>query len=377
MIQKYFKISLAVLCLAVFAACEQGYEPMSNAVYFGEAQTVTSKNVTVKGTGATSTVYLSLATAADADVVATLSNDASVLEDFNRRNGTNYLVLPSSYYTMSETKCTIEAGKISSPVIDININPFDDNLEVSEKYAIPVKISSASGADILAPSDHMVILCDKIIDTQILMTTGGNTAATTVVNRYDEGIKMMNSKEWTIEFLTYSNSYSSNRHIFSINDADVVCPLFGRFGELSHEYNEIQIKICNVPLYSPTLYEPKKWYHVAITCDGTTIRLYQNGVQDYIGDSPEPNQVYVASQITLRCGNAGALSEFRIWNKVRTQAEIANNMYAVNPTSEGLEAYWKIDDGAGATVYKDYTGNGWDIPAMKGTWQAQSYPPEN
>ena len=42
---------------------------------------------------------------------------------------------------------------------------------------------------------------------------------------------------------------------------------------------------------------------------------------------------------------------------MRTQEEIVSNVYEVDPTSEGLVAYWKCDEGAGDTI-RDHTGNG-------------------
>lgn len=373
MINSWNKYALAVLCL-VFAACEQTLQPLSNAVYFGEAQTSKSKNVTVKEDGAAASVYLSLAAPSETDVEVVLSNDEQVLDAFNKRNGTTYKLLPSNYYSLSSTQCVIEAGKLSSEIVDVNINAFGGDLEAAEKYAIPVKIASATGADILEASDHMVILCDRIINTQVLMTKGGSTVSTTQVTSDTETI--CNSATWTFEFLTYSTSYLRNSHIFSLNHSEINCPVFGRFAEYDHDLDEIQVKICNIPLYGISRFEPNRWYHVAITCDGSSIRLYQDGVLDLTADSPEPNRTYLWNMLTLRCGNPGALSEVRIWNTVRTQAEIANNMYAVNPRSSGLEVYWKLDDGPGVAKAKDYTENGWDIPMMNGTWQTQSFPPE-
>lgn len=34
-------------------------------------------------------------------------------------------------------------------------------------------------------------------------------------------------------------------------------------------------------------------------------------------------------------------------------------MYAIDPTTEGLEAYWKMDEGSGNN-FKDYAGHGND-----------------
>ncbi len=40
------------------------------------------------------------------------------------------------------------------------------------------------------------------------------------------------------------------------------------------------------------------------------------------------------------CGN---IAEVRIWSVARTQQEIWDNMYSVDPQTEGLAAYWKFD----------------------------------
>ena len=55
----------------------------------------------------------------------------------------------------------------------------------------------------------------------------------------------------------------------------------------------------------------------------------------------------------------GRMAEVRIWNKVLTLEEIEkdNHMFEVDPASEGLVAYWKMDDGEGSII-KDHTANG-------------------
>ena len=55
----------------------------------------------------------------------------------------------------------------------------------------------------------------------------------------------------------------------------------------------------------------------------------------------------------------GEISELRIWTVQRTQEQIASNMYTVDPTTDGLLAYWKFNEGAGNTV-KDYSMYGND-----------------
>ncbi|MBF1371791.1 MAG: hypothetical protein HXN18_08365, partial [Porphyromonas sp.] len=55
------------------------------------------------------------------------------------------------------------------------------------------------------------------------------------------------------------------------------------------------------------------------------------------------------------------MSEVRFWSVVRTASQIRQNRYAVDPTTPGLMAYWKLDDGAG-TSFKEYTGK---TPALE------------
>ncbi|MEG2062036.1 MAG: LamG-like jellyroll fold domain-containing protein, partial [Alistipes sp.] len=55
----------------------------------------------------------------------------------------------------------------------------------------------------------------------------------------------------------------------------------------------------------------------------------------------------------------GLISEVRVWNTVRTPEQIWKYMYDVEPTTEGLCAYWKFNEGEGNVVV-DQTGHGND-----------------
>ena len=58
----------------------------------------------------------------------------------------------------------------------------------------------------------------------------------------------------------------------------------------------------------------------------------------------------------------GEMSEVRIWDHCLTEEEInaPTQFYTVSPASEGLTAYWKMDDGEG-TLLKDSSPNGNDL----------------
>lgn len=357
-------------------ACGQEYNALENSIYFGEAQSLDSKSVTIEEQGALTSVFLSLAAPVDKQVVAEVNADPAVLNEFNRKHGTDYVLLPESYFNLEKSKCTIEAGKLSSPMIDINIKPFDAHLEVSTKYAIPLRIVSAEGAPLLEASSRIMILCDKVINTKTYFTNGGTRYQYEVQEGDDLSKDML---EFTVEFLVNCNSFAKNKHVLSITDASSKSRgnLFARFGEFDHPYDEFQFKFTHVPFYPPTLFAPKRWNHIAITSDGFTMKLYQNGKLDMVVDQPDPGVRFNWDSFLFQTGNPGALSEIRIWRTVRSRVQIESNMYAVNPTSEGLISYWKIDEGEGSVVH-DYTGHGRDIVMPTGgKWVDQKFPPEN
>ena len=53
------------------------------------------------------------------------------------------------------------------------------------------------------------------------------------------------------------------------------------------------------------------------------------------------------------------IREVRMWSKAISQTQISENMYAVDPLSEGLEAYYKMNEGSGNAI-KDATEHGND-----------------
>ncbi|MDQ2179492.1 LamG-like jellyroll fold domain-containing protein [Marinifilum sp. D714] len=103
------------------------------------------------------------------------------------------------------------------------------------------------------------------------------------------------------------------------------------------------------------------WHHVAATGNGTTLKLYIDGVEVASGGSGTPS--YGSSTDPLRIGagvwnetassNAfdGQMSTVRFWNVARKEAQIKSGMNQDMDGSEsGLIAAYKLDEGSGTSI---------------------------
>src|SRR6476661_1999443 len=118
-------------------------------------------------------------------------------------------------------------------------------------------------------------------------------------------------------------------------------------------------------LYGTTNLADGRWHHVAGTYDGTTLRMYVDGVQENsrtvtatipTGGSP----VYIGNRPTFPLWN-GSIDELRIHSQALTAAQIQADMVSTS-TSPGLVAYFNFDQGtpsgnnAGLTTLYDRSG---------------------
>ncbi|WP_428656082.1 LamG domain-containing protein [Runella sp.] len=117
--------------------------------------------------------------------------------------------------------------------------------------------------------------------------------------------------------------------------------------------------------YSDVIVPQNTWTHVAITFNNGTLTFYINGMNAGTASSvthPQDNlplNIGRQQPTACQCNHFnGTMDELRLWNVVRTQAQIQENMNNTIPNnSSGLVAYYKFDEGTGSTT-ADATGNG-------------------
>lgn len=125
----------------------------------------------------------------------------------------------------------------------------------------------------------------------------------------------------------------------------------------------------NFPVTGSTTLQNNVWYHVAATYNTTTAtwKLYVNGVEEtgvtmpitpFVGVVPRDDSIQgLGIGTTLNSSGAragffqGILDEVRIWNVVRTEAQIASNKDAEIVSGQaGMLARFGFDEGTGTTV---------------------------
>lgn len=126
-----------------------------------------------------------------------------------------------------------------------------------------------------------------------------------------------------------------------------------------------------------------EWAHIAATYDGSTIKIYQNGV--LIGSAAKTGSVGSITNLFIGAWSSafnGIIDEVRVWNIARTEAEIQSTMMmSLNGDETGLVGYWRFDEGSGQTTADSTSfsqdgqlGETLDIDEFDPTWVVSDAP---
>ena len=362
-ISKLFIGAVAMASLTMLASCENAeYSPLSNQAYIAQTNTNgnSSQNITIGTSAVTSSVNVRLSDLATQDYTFEVVSDTTALAEYNQRNETSYKPLPASLYSLSSNEVKIEKGKSVSSDVTLTINPLTQALKDSgQKYAVALRLKSKDGKyDVLNSGSSMVYILDQVVYQAVPIVNATHNIHFSMRQTYD-------LSQWTVEMnvniskLGKALGELNNQTLFGAwgNDGGEI---YTRFGDAPIEGNRLQIKTQGTQMNSKQLFNENQWYHLAFVCTGTKLYLYVNGALDNSMDLPGK-----ATNLSNRFnfGNTDYLkanvkvSELRFWTVARTQAQIANNMYACDAKSTGLEAYWKLNEGQGDT-FNDATGHG-------------------
>lgn len=372
---KYNKLNILLLsCAAIVAgSCQKSIE-YRDVVYFTgtENSPVTSMYVegpTAMGLTVTSSAKLS------SDVTVGVQVDPSALKAFNESSGIEYKMLPDGSYKLGDSKFEIKTGKNVSLPVNFEILSMDD-FEDGALYCVPVRLTETSnGMDILNASRITYIIINQIITTQ-----GPDLAQ----QHYVEFPTIINNSMFkdmsacTMEIRVLMNSFygaSANPGIASVMGVEENFLL--RFGDISCDKNQLQYAGRGASVTSSSHFNTGTWYHIAVVDNGSTLTLYVNGNVEGTVDSSGKSAINLAWDYMegFHIGFSergrlmdGIVSEARVWNRALNPIELENNQCYVDPKSDGLIGYWRLDELVDGK-FKDLTGNGNDgVPVGNFKW---------
>ena len=368
--------------------------PVSAALYLDAAQDRSDIQVFFKRevSAQEKTLSATLSAPTDRDVTATLAIDADAVSRYNERHGTDYGLLDAAHYELSAQHLSIEAGSvISEPVTvrfkDLTVLPADVT------YLLPVSVSSSDIGLLEASATVWYLVKQTSAITTVADLTDNWITFPTLDEAGPQSEIFNGLKAVTYEIIVRVKSFNQAVDISSVMGVEQYLLL--RFGDSGFPRQQLQVQAGanKFPDADDVLsLEAGEWYHLALTYDALSgqMQILVNGQVQSAGTvkwsggeinlamramydaDPEANaslfdayQFFIGLSYDEKRPLQGEVAEARVWSVVRTQEEIWEHMYDVDPASEGLLGYWKFDKPEDGDVVRDATGHGNDGVAAK------------
>lgn len=301
------------------------------------------------------TSRLSTKTSSEVDVSYAIA-DPSVVEEYNAKYGTAYEMFDVSHVKLSSTTSSIPSGELYADDVAMELSGLE-TLKEGKSYVVPVQVQSTS-VPALPGTDIAFFLLSK----PIKITKVGAFNYDWISIKFPVGTFF---SSFTYEALIYVTSFGNNNTIMGTEGIMIF-----RIGD-APGVNKDYLEAAGTQKYNVTKpLQTNRWYHVALTYDQPTGKtgIYVNGEKwagsDWGIDGFDPN-ADVGFNIGMLPGFqwgtrplSGKMSEIRVWSVARTENQLKQNMLGVDPESEGLSLYYKLDgsETQESGVIKDATG---------------------
>ena len=372
-----FILCCATLLLAL--SCQKSYETFPSKVYLDAHQ----KTTTILLDGTVSEVSRTLQSAIpqpQADAVSlSYAVDPSLVSIYNMMNYSEAIILPNENYSFDTMSATIQAGSVKSTEANVTFTGLD-KLDNENIYVLPVSIS-ASSLEILPSARTMYYVFQGASLINIVTFMRENYFRPNLANR----AVLNNLTQLTAEVLLKPVNFKTDEAGIS-TVMGVEGQFLIRIGDAGIPSNQVQLADDHGNVTDPAwTIVLDKWQHLAFTFDSATgaTSVYIDGVRKGTVHNSGYRDVVNWGVEDFHIGKSynngryfdGDFSEVRIWNRILSSEEInaKNHFYTVDPTSDGLVAYWKANEGSGG-VWFDMTGNN-DARAANGVvWHSVSLP---
>ena len=371
-------LSAAALCLA---ACTQkadhfDYGQEIALITGTDASPVSKDQILADEIPISYNFSVSLTGVAPEDVQVHIAYDSLAVVRYNALNKTNYAAVPRNTFVINDEFVTIKKGTATSPMTSVTLR---DNSFIQEgvNYVIPLAVAYMDGgkAGILDASKNLFIKIGKTMETFSLDIPGIGVYST---HSLGAGY---NLNTWTLEIKAHPYNMKSRGNDqlcrFCCWNEDGGGQVLLRFNENGKPWKTLDIvapsgRYVTGSTGDPATgsFEQNQWYMISIVWDGSNMSVYINGEKDTPSEnSVSGNQGFNLNrfEIGMSWGGYGSsqsytgrMAEMRIWNIARSASDIASTQCSVDPKSEGLVGYWKMNEGEGHVFHDSVAGNDMD-----------------
>lgn len=267
--------------------------------------------------------------------------DPSVVDEYNAKYGTTYEMFDASHVELSSTTSTIPSGKLYADNITLELSNLA-TVEEGKAFILPIRVQSTSVPTL--PGTNIVYF---FLSKPVKIINVGTFRSQYISIKFPVGTFFTS---FTYETLLYVNSFSSNNTIMGTEGVMIF-----RIGDAPGVPKDVLEAAGTQNYHTAEALKTGRWYHVALTYDqpsGKTV-IYVNGTRwagsDWGLPGFDPN-----SDVGFNIGRIpgfpwgdrplnGYMSEIRVWNVARTENQLNQNMLRVDPKSDGLAVYYKLD----------------------------------
>ncbi len=339
---KYIFKSLALgITSLLLGACNDSVEDLLEPkVYFENKE----YNLTVEDGDVMSfelTSRLTSAISSDASVTYHVA-DASYISEYNAKYGTNYVMFDTNNVSLSSSSATIPSGSLYAEKVQLEFSNLS-SMEEGKSYVLPISIQSS------VPTTPGGDIAYFFIKKPVRITKAGQFYSDYISVKFPVGTYF---QSFTYEALLYVDHFGNNNTV--MGNEGIMILRIGDAGGGTTPRDIIEIA-GNQHYNVKEPLKAKTWYHVAVTYDQGSGKtgIYVNGNKwaesAWAIPGFDPNYgvgFYIGKVYGFQWGERpffGMMSEVRVWSVARTENQLKQNMYTVDPKSEGLELYYKLN----------------------------------
>lgn len=375
-IYRFKFVLLSAIMGLLLLSCGEGdkFDYNKNVLFISGTEVSPVVKFVIDDTPSTYPVTVSSTAKVKDDIKVKFVVDNAALEAYNANNKTNYFPIPESSIQIEDDEVIIPAGKTFSSTTNVKIISTEDWVD-GRVYVIPLTMKRIEGEnlEVLKPSETIFLRTARTFSFNSLSVSSSELYSNYHFDKSKPGFTPIDLPSYTCEIKLFLMEDKPNRIRRLCNWGGTGGQNMLRFGEEGMDRNMLQWVSPSGSVSSKTLFSPHRWYTVSLTFNGSKYIMYVDGVKEselagtsqFAFSTFEIGMSWASYNYSQRVD--GRIAEVRLWNKALLSSEIQMGICGVDPKSDGLVAYWKMNEGSGH-IFHDVTGNGYDLD-WSDTWR--------